>query len=85
MAEHFLDSTGETRGGAPTTKQQLQIFLRYVGDPGFQVEVGEDIGIQQSTVSETNVSCLSHMFVGGSNEPSVDLSDIFQAIHGFQS
>ena len=59
MAEHFLDSTWETRGGALTTKKQLQVFLRYVGDPGFQVGVGEDIGIQQSTVSKTFVKVLN--------------------------
>ena len=40
----------ETRGGALSTKQRLEAFLRYVADPGFQVGVGEDLGIQQSSV-----------------------------------
>ncbi|XP_062553045.1 putative nuclease HARBI1 isoform X2 [Armigeres subalbatus] len=31
----------------------MKIFLRYVGDPGFQVGVGEDIGVHQSTVCKT--------------------------------
>ena len=51
MADHFLEHSGERRGGALTAKQQLQVLLRYVGDPGFQVGVGEDLGIHQSTVS----------------------------------
>ena len=37
MADHFLEHSGERRGGALTAKQQLQVLLRYVGDPGFQV------------------------------------------------
>ena len=40
----------ETRGGALSTKQRLEAFLRYVSDPGFQVGVGEDLGIDQSSV-----------------------------------
>ena len=51
MADHFLKQSRERRGGALTAKQQLQVLLRYVGDPGFQVGVGEDLGIHQSTVS----------------------------------
>ena len=37
MADHFLEHSGERRGGALTAKQQLQVPLRYVGDTGFQV------------------------------------------------
>lgn len=39
----------ETRGGALSTKQRLEAFLRYVADPGFQVGVCEDLGIDQSS------------------------------------
>ena len=39
----------ETRGGALSTKQQLEAFLRYAADPGFQVGVGEDLGIDQAS------------------------------------
>ncbi|XP_058840786.1 putative nuclease HARBI1 [Topomyia yanbarensis] len=53
LAAHFLGSSHETRGGALSNFQKMQIFLRYVGDPGFQVGVGEDIGIHQTTVSKT--------------------------------
>lgn len=49
----FLDDRGETRGGALSPKHKMEVFLRYVGDPGFQVGVGEDKGIHQSTVSRT--------------------------------
>ena len=28
----------------------LKAFLRYVADPGFQIGVGEDLGIDQSSV-----------------------------------
>ncbi|XP_017480699.1 PREDICTED: putative nuclease HARBI1 [Rhagoletis zephyria] len=31
----------------------MQTFLRYIGDPGFQVGVSEDVGIHQTTVSRT--------------------------------
>jgi hypothetical protein len=53
IAEHFLGRREETRGGALTNKQRMQIFLRYMADPGFQIGVGEDIGVDQSTVSKT--------------------------------
>lgn len=58
LADYFLGEDEETRGGALTVKQQMEVFLRYVGDPGFQNGVAEDIGIHQSTVSKTitNVS-----------------------------
>jgi hypothetical protein len=43
MGEHFLDdTTGETRGGALSTKQQMEVFLCHLGNPSFQVGVGED-------------------------------------------
>jgi hypothetical protein len=53
ISEHFLGETTETRGGALTCKQQMQVFLRYVSDPGFQSGVAEDLGIDQTTVSKT--------------------------------
>lgn len=53
LAEHFLGHSEETRGGALTNEEKMRIFLRYVGDPGFQSGVGEDIGVCRSTVSKT--------------------------------
>lgn len=38
LSEHFLGvDLGERRGGALTNVQKMQTFLRYIGDPGFQV------------------------------------------------
>ena len=33
----------ENRGGTLSNKQKMEVFLRYVGDPGFQIGVGKDI------------------------------------------
>lgn len=37
LIREFLPEYHETRGGAVTNYQKLKSFLRYVGDPGFQV------------------------------------------------
>lgn len=50
MAEKFLGSCIETRGGALTSKSKMEIFLRYMADPGFQIGVGEDAGVHRTTV-----------------------------------
>ena len=52
IAHHFLGDQWDRRGGGLCQKQQMQVFLRYMADSGFQVGVGEDIGIDQSTVSK---------------------------------
>ena len=53
IARHFLGEKTETRGGALSSEQKMKIFLRYMADPGFQVGVGEDLGVDQTTVSKT--------------------------------
>jgi len=53
LASHFLEEVVESRGGALTEQQQMMIFLRYMSDPGFQVGVAEDVGVDQTTVSGT--------------------------------
>ncbi|XP_062553006.1 putative nuclease HARBI1 [Armigeres subalbatus] len=53
LTEHFLNDGSETRGGALSGERQMRTFLRYIGDPGFQVCVGEVIGIHQTTASKT--------------------------------
>ena len=54
ITEEFLGAeTYETRGGALTKMQQMEIFLRSAADPGFQFKVARDFGISQSTVSKT--------------------------------
>lgn len=37
LVREFLPEYTETRGGAITNKQKVKSFLRYIGDPGFQV------------------------------------------------
>lgn len=40
LVNHFLfDEREETRGGALNASQKMKIFLRYIGDPGFQVHL----------------------------------------------
>jgi len=53
IAEHFLGNNYESRGGALSNKKKTEIFLRYLADPGFQVGVAHDLGVDQSTVSKT--------------------------------
>lgn len=53
LAACFLPEYFETRGRALSNDEKMKTFLRYAGDPGFQVGVGEDLGIHQSTVSRT--------------------------------
>jgi hypothetical protein len=54
LAEIFLGNTEERRGGALSPKQRMEIYLRYMGDPGFQVGVGRrqwcpsEYGLQNS-------------------------------------
>lgn len=50
LVENLLPIYGETRGGAVSNLQKIKCFLRYVGDPGFQTGVGEDLGLNQSSV-----------------------------------
>lgn len=59
LAQHFLgEETNETRGGALSNEEKMRIFLRYIGDPGFQAGVAEDTGVKQSTVSKTIYSVI---------------------------
>lgn len=53
LKDYFLTERNETRGGALSARMKMEIFLRYLSDPGFQTGVGYDIGVDQSTVSKT--------------------------------
>ena len=53
LVQNFLTESTETRGGALSNDDKMRIFLRCIGDPGFQVGVGEDIGVTQATISNT--------------------------------
>jgi hypothetical protein len=61
MGEHFLKENHEPRGGALSNKHKMEVFLRYIGDPGFQLGVGKDIGIHQCTVSRTFTSVVEQI------------------------
>ena len=50
LVDQFLPSATETRGGALTAKQKMEITLRYLCDPGFQTSVSYEVGVTQSTV-----------------------------------
>ncbi|KAJ8926704.1 hypothetical protein NQ314_020920 [Rhamnusium bicolor] len=53
LASQFLPENIETRGGALSSRQKMEILLRYFGDPGFQSGVAEDMGVHRSTVTKT--------------------------------
>ena len=53
MSEYFLGENTETKAGALSNKQRMEVFLWHVGDPDFPTGVGKDMGIHQSTVSKT--------------------------------
>ena len=51
MPNIFLGLRDERRSHSLTRKEKLECFLRYVGDPGYQINVGEQISVHQGTVS----------------------------------
>ncbi|XP_046674568.1 putative nuclease HARBI1 [Homalodisca vitripennis] len=53
LTAEFLPESDETRGGALTPRGKMEIFLRAVADPGFQIGVAEDVGVDRSTVCKT--------------------------------
>ena len=50
MANIFHGDADEPRGHSLTRKEKLECFLRYVGDPGFQINVGKKISVNPSTI-----------------------------------
>ncbi|CAH1995936.1 unnamed protein product [Acanthoscelides obtectus] len=49
----FLVENEETRGGALSCIHKMNICLRYLGDPGYQQGTGQELGVNQATVSRT--------------------------------
>lgn len=49
----FLHEEHETRGCAISARSKMEIFFRYLADPGFQNEYGEGFGVHRSTVAKT--------------------------------
>lgn len=58
LTEFFVGNETETRGGALSPRNKMEIFLRYLSDPGYQSGVAEDIGVDRSTVTKTFSSVL---------------------------
>nr|CAH7762598.1 unnamed protein product [Callosobruchus chinensis] len=53
LSNNFLGvESEETRGGAICNTDKMKIFLRYVGDPGYQSGEAEYIGDHQTSVSK---------------------------------
>lgn len=53
ITNYFLPEVQDRRGGALSARQKMEIFLRYLADPGFQSGVSLDFGVSRSTVSKT--------------------------------
>ena len=61
LSEHFLPHSDEKRGAKLSGKKQIEVFLRYLADPGHQLGVGKDKGVHQTTASKTISAVLSHV------------------------
>lgn len=57
ITTYFLNENTDARGGRLTARKKLEIFLRYVSDPGYQNGVN-DIRVKRSTISKTFSSVL---------------------------
>lgn len=53
MANYFLGENHETRGGSLSSQKRMEIFLRSISDPNFQISVGEEVGVHRTTVNKT--------------------------------
>ena len=62
LGECFVDDIQESRGGALTQTQKMEITLRYLADPGFQTSVAQVAGVTQSTVSASHSDNLIFLF-----------------------
>jgi hypothetical protein len=58
MADHFLGTRREKRGGALMPIQKIEVTLRYLANPGFQTGIAKEVGIHRSTVSKVVASTL---------------------------
>ncbi|KAK9880285.1 hypothetical protein WA026_010157 [Henosepilachna vigintioctopunctata] len=51
LAAQFAEES-DTRGGGISRRQQMEIFLRFVGDAGFQSGVAQDVGVHPEDMTE---------------------------------
>ena len=63
MANRFLGTNEETRGGASSPFHKMKICLRNLGDPGYQKGISQELGISQATVSRTVNTVVDSMIV----------------------
>ena len=61
IAEAFLEDNNETRGKALTNIDKIEATLRFLGDPGFQTGIANDIGFNQSSKSRAIDHVLSRI------------------------
>ena len=60
LSQMFLgENDGESHGGKIPKKKKMEIFLRHLADPGFQLGVAEDHGVSQPTVSRVFAEVLT--------------------------
>ncbi|CAH1977150.1 unnamed protein product [Acanthoscelides obtectus] len=52
LCSGFLPENNERRGGALSARTKMEIFLRYLGDPGLQSGVTEDCGIHRQQIDK---------------------------------
>ncbi|CAH2013286.1 unnamed protein product [Acanthoscelides obtectus] len=52
FSEENVEPKVETRGGALSPKR-MQIFLRFLSDPGFQIGIGKEEEVQRTTMCKT--------------------------------
>ncbi|KAK9872274.1 hypothetical protein WA026_017078 [Henosepilachna vigintioctopunctata] len=52
LAAQILEES-DTPGGGISRRQQMEIFLRFVGDAGFQSGVAQDVGVHRTTANKT--------------------------------
>ncbi|KAK9880545.1 hypothetical protein WA026_011782, partial [Henosepilachna vigintioctopunctata] len=51
LAEQFFEES-DTRCGGVSRRQQMEIFLRFVCDAGFQSGVAQDVGLLRTTANK---------------------------------
>lgn len=67
LADRFLGTNEETRGGALSSFHRMKICLRYLSDPGYQKGIGQELGVSQATVSRT-VNTVVDSIIAHANE-----------------
>lgn len=67
LTAEFLPVHDETRGGALTQRTRMEIFLRFLADPGFQSGIAEDFGVDRSTACKTIHYVMDEVFEKGHN------------------